>query len=245
VTSFDAAPGSLAAWHHFRVYLPDLGRLLTPGAAFPDGDAEYVMEPHPAGDVVLPTGQVAGCDPLTFPEPEPFTVTVPPGTYPLRAWVAVLQSDGLEWRRYVAALQLVIRDEPAVRWEPAVVAGQDASALGEDAYFGYPVDAGAATLADVAAITAIAGWEYEQVEAAFIPAELPDAPIPGGALSAVTDERTGANVVAVISGLGDGMYPTFTGYAASGEVASFVTDFMVIPRQPLPDCAIHDGLCVL
>lgn len=188
------------------------------------------MEPHPAGDVVFPTGRVVGCDPLTFPEPEPFTVSVPPGSYPLLAWVAVLQADDVEWRRYVAALQLVIRDEPAARWEPAVVAGQDASHLDEDGYYGYPVDAGAATLADVAAIAGIAEWEYEQVETAFIPAELPDTPIPGGALSAVTDERTGANVVAVISGMGDGVYPTFTGYTADGEVASFVTDFMVVPR---------------
>jgi hypothetical protein len=219
------------------VYLPDLDRFLTRGAQYPDGDAEYVIEPLPAGDVVLPTGQVVGCDPLTFPEALPFTAAVPPGTYPLRAWVAVLQAGGVEWRRYVAALQLVIRDEPAARWAPAVVAGQDASCLDEDGYFGYPVDAGAATLADAAAITGIAEWEYEQVEAAFIPAEIPDTPIPGSALSAVIDDRTGANVIAVISGMGDGVYPTFTGYTASGEVASFVTDFMVVPLDLAMACA--------
>ena len=213
------------------MYLPDLDRLLTPGATFPDGDAEYVMEPHPAGDVVLPTGQVVACDPLTFPEPAPFTATVPPGTYPLRAWVAVLQQDGVEWRRYVAALQLVIRDEPVAHWAPAVVAGQDVSELDEDGYFGFPVDAGAAALADVAAIAGIAEWEYEQVEEVFIPDERPEAPVPGGVQSAVTDEQTGANVVTVISGLGDGLYPTFTAYTADGEIAGFIADFMVIPRE--------------
>lgn len=31
------------------------------------------------------------------------------------------------------------------------------------------------------------------------------------------------------SGWGDGAYPTFAGYAAPGEVSSFVTDFMVVP----------------
>jgi len=213
------------------VYLPNLDRLLTRGAAYPDGDAEYLIEPHSAGSVVLPTGRVVGCDPLTFPDPEPFTVPVPPGTYPLRAWVAVLQQDGAEWRRYVAALQLVIRDEPAARWEPAVVDPQQMSELDEDGYFGYPADAGTGTLADVAAITALAEWEYEKIEAAFIPAEFPDAPIPGGALAAVTDKRTGANVVAVTSGIGDGLYPTFVGYTDSGDVASFVTDFMVVPQE--------------
>ena len=212
------------------MYLPDLNRLLTPGTKFPEEDAEYVMESHPAGDVVCPTGHVVGCDPLTLPEPEPFTVDVVPGTYPLRAWVAVLQKDGAEWQRYVAALQLVIRDEPAVRWEPALLTGQDLGDLEGDAFFGYPVDAGAGTLADTAAIIALAGWEYEQVDAAFIQQKLQDAPIPGGALPAVTDEKTGANVIAVTTGLGDGMYPTFVGYGESGEVTSFVTDFLVLPQ---------------
>jgi hypothetical protein len=52
---------------------------------------------------------------------------------------------------------------------------------------------------------------------------------PGGLRTAVTDEPTGANVTVVSSGWGDGLYPTFIGYAASGAVASFVTDFMVVP----------------
>lgn len=211
------------------MYLADLNRLLSPGATFPDDDAEYVLESHPAGDVVLPTGQVVGCDPLAFPDPDPFTVTVEPGTYPLRAWVAVLQADGAEWDRTVAALQLAIRDEPAVRWEPALVKGQDTAELEDDAFFGYPVDAGTGTLADVAAITALAAWDYEQVEAAFIPDEAPDAPVPGGIFPAVTDQASGANVIVVTSGQGDGAYPTFIGYTESGEVASFVTDFLVLP----------------
>ena len=216
------------------MYLPDLNRLLTPGAAFPDASApdegaEYVMESRPAGDVVLPTGQVVGCDPLAFPEPEAYTVAVPPGTYPLRVWVAVLQQAGAEWDRHVAALQLVVRDEPAVRWEPALVNGQDVSELEGDAFFGYPVDAGTGTLADAVAITALGDWDYDRVEAAFIPAQVPDAPVPGGVFPAVTDEATGANVMVVTSGLGDGAYPTFIGYAESGEVTSFVTDFLVLP----------------
>jgi hypothetical protein len=50
-----------------------------------------------------------------------------------------------------------------------------------------------------------------------------------GAAGAVTDEPSGANVILVSSGWGDGAYPTFVGYAAAGEVSSFVTDFMVVP----------------
>jgi hypothetical protein len=152
---------------------------------YADQHDEYVIEPHPLGDVTFPTGEVA-------------------------------------------ALQLVIRDEAAVRWEPALVAGNDPSVLGQNEFFGYGVDAGTGTLADVTAVRALAGWEYEQVEDVYIPAEIPLAPVPGVA-GAVTDEPSGANVILVSSGWGDGAYPTFVGYAAPGEVSSFVTDFMVVP----------------
>jgi hypothetical protein len=209
-------------------YIPGLDRLLSVGARYTDEHAVYVIEQHPLGDVVLPTGQVVGCDPLVNPDAAPFTVTVPAGRYPLRAWVAVLYQRATEWQRRVAALQLVVRDDPAARWEPALVEGQDLSTLSEDAYFGYPVDAGAGTLTDMAAVRALASWDYERLDDVYIPPQFPGAPVPG-AIGAVTDEPTGTNVVIVGSGWGDGLYPTFIGDTAAGAVASFVTDFMVIP----------------
>ena len=190
----------------------------------------YVIEQYLVDDVVLPTGQVAGCNPLVnADEAPPFTVVVWAGRYPLRAWVAVLYQRGTEWQRRAAALQLAVRDDRAVRWEPALVAGQDPSALGEDAYFGYPVDAGAGT------------WPIWSLFARWPPgaasaprrstsrAQFPGAPVPG-AIGAVTDQQTGANVVTVGSGWGDGVYPTFVGYTANRDVATFVTDFMVVPE---------------
>lgn len=97
-------------------YIPDLDRLLSAGARYADEYAVYVIEQHPLGEVVLPTGQVVGCDPLVNPDAAPFRVTMPDGTYPLRAWVAVLYQRGTEWQRRVAALQLAVRDDPAARW---------------------------------------------------------------------------------------------------------------------------------
>jgi hypothetical protein len=209
-------------------YTPDFERLLRAGTQFADEHASYVIECHPVADVVLPTGQVVGCDPLVCPEAEPFTVAVPPGRYPARAWVAVQLQDGAERDRRVAALQLVVRDEPAARWEPALVGDQDPAGLDDDSYFGYGVDAGVGTLADVAAVRAVTEWEYEDVEAVFIPAQLPQAPVPGH-IPAVVDETTGANLVTVHSGWGDGSYGTWIGRNEAGEVTTYVTDFMVVP----------------
>ncbi|MEH1166401.1 DUF4241 domain-containing protein [Micromonospora sp. CPCC 205539] len=208
-------------------YTPDLDRLLTPGARFADEHGSYVIETHPVGDVVLPTGRVVGCDPLVTPEAEPFTVTVPSGRYPARAWVAVVLREDAEVDRRVAALEMVVLDAPTVRWELAVAGDQDAATLGEDDYFGYGVDAGAGTLADPTALTILESWDYEQVEQVFI-GEMPSTPVPG-LITAVLDEATGANVVTVSTGWGDGCYGTWIGRTADGQVTSFVTDFMVVP----------------
>ncbi|MEU7757286.1 DUF4241 domain-containing protein [Micromonospora sp. NPDC049171] len=211
------------------MYTPDLDRLLTSGARFTDQHGAYLIEVHPAGDVVLPTGQVVGCDPLVCPEAEPFTVTVPPGRYAARAWVAVVLREDAEVDRRVAAFQLLVSDEPTTRWELAVAGDQDVATLGADDYFGYGVDAGAGTLADPTALSVLEGWDYDQVEQVFIPDRLPSSPVPG-LITAVLDEASGANVVTVATGWGDGCYGTWIGRAADGRVTSFVTDFMVVPE---------------
>ncbi|MDG4807406.1 DUF4241 domain-containing protein [Micromonospora sp. WMMD1120] len=209
-------------------YTPDLDRLLTPGARFTDEHGGYLIEVHPVDDIVLPTGQVVGCDPLVCPDAEPFTVAVPPGRYPARAWVAVVLREDAEVDRRVAALELVVADEAPTRWEPAVAGDQDVATLGADDYFGYGVDAGIGTLADPTALAALEGWDEERVDDVFIPAKLPASPVPG-LITAVLDEATGANLVTVCTGWGDGCYGTWIGRTADGRITSFVTDFMVVP----------------
>lgn len=211
-------------------YQPDLDRLLTPGTTYVDSIAEYRIEPHRLDDVVLQTGAVVACDPLVFAETEPFETRVEPGRYPLVAWVAVLFKQGVEDQRRNAALQLVVRDEPVARWELALQSGQDPSELGEKEYFGFAVDAGCGVLADRATTAAVEEWDEDRVDEVLIPADYPLRPVPG-LVSAVVDEATGGNLVLVTSGWGDGVYATFLGRTAGGEVASFVIDFGVVPLE--------------
>lgn len=211
-------------------YLPDLTTMLADGARVTRDGVEYVVEAREVGMVTLPSGQVVGCDPLVGAEAAaPFTVTVAPGRYRLRAWVATIHQSGSEKQDRTAALQLVVTDQPAVRWELALIDGQEPAELGADGFFGYPVDAGVGTLADMVAVRALARWEFDQLDEVYIPAQVPPAP---AAVGAITDEPTGANVITVSSGWGDGTYPTFIGYAADGKVASYVTNFLVVPDQP-------------
>jgi hypothetical protein len=216
-------------------YLPDLDRTLTAGLRVDSGETAYVIEPYDLGMVVSPTGHIVGCDPLVSHD-RPFTETVPPGNYLLRAWIAVLHHHGTETQRRIAALQLVVHDTPAHSWTMALTADQDPTTLGDDEFFGYGVDAGTGTLADVTAIAALAAWDHDAVDETFIPAQIPRDPIEA-VISAVTDAATGANVFVVGSGWGDGVYPTYIGHTADGQVTSFVTDFNVLPASD----EHHDG----
>ena len=83
-----------------------------------------------------------------------------------------------------------------------------------------------ACLADLSAVAVLADWDYDQLEDVYIPAQIPPGPAP---IDGLVDEATGANVITVSSGWGDGVYPTFVGFAADGTICGFVTDFLVIP----------------
>jgi hypothetical protein len=144
--------------------------------------------------------------------------------------VAVLYKHGDEWQRRIAALQLVVADDPAWSWTVALLPDQDVASLGAEDFFGYGVGAGTGTLADQVAIEALSEWDYEHVEDVFIPAQIPDDPIEA-VIAAVVDERTAANVYVVGSGWGDGVYATHVGRTEDGRIASFVTDFRVMPLE--------------
>jgi hypothetical protein len=208
-------------------YVPDLDVVLTAGYRTECDGIAYHVKPYELGPVVLPTGKVVGCDPLV-PHTTPFVDAVAPGRYQLRAWVAVLHKDGSEWQRRITALQMVVADEPAASWTMALLPDQDVASLGDEDFFGYGVDAGTGTLADQVAIEALSEWDYEQVDAVFIPAQIPDDPIEA-VITAVVEERTAANVYVVGSGWGDGVYATYVGRTEDGRITSFVTDFRVVP----------------
>lgn len=209
-------------------YLPDFSVLLKTGSRVIRDGVEYVIEDRVVGVVTAPSGQIVGCDPLTDAAgAPPFIATVSSGRYELRAWVAAIHQGGSQSDVRTVALQLVVSEQPTARWDLALTDGQDPAELGADGFFGYPVDAGVGTLADMVAVRALADWDFDRLDDVYIPAQVPPAP---AAIDAVTDEATEANVIIVSSGWGDGVYPTFVGRAADGHVTSFVTDFMVIPE---------------
>lgn len=94
--------------------------------------------------------------------------------------------------------------------------------------FRLHVDGAIGAFVDPTALQALDDWNWERVNAEFLDGAWITAPVPG-LRTVVADEGSGANVVITESGWGDGAYPTFIGYNAEGRVASFVTDFFVVP----------------
>lgn len=232
---------------------PDVARMFTAGErfAFPGGQFGTVMVTPPV-ELSLPSGRIVACDPFTGLGAyggDPFTVSVPPGRYPVTAsLIEITTPDDLDPEsepefepepepepgraaeperphRRVAAARLAIRDEPVVVWEQAVVPEQDLGALGADEFYGYGVDAGTGCFVDAEAVEPLGDFESdtETLMAAFEAMEW------SAGVVALTAPDSGHNLVAFSSGWGDGVYPTWIGRTATGEVACLVTEFFVIP----------------
>jgi uncharacterized protein DUF4241 len=178
-----------------------------------------------AGTVVLPSGRLVASDAFVIFDAVPFTIALPAGRHP----VSVLRVDFVGGDRRVAAAMVRFGPNDPVRWEPALVAGQDPATLGPDEFFGYGVDAG------TGAFTSPEAAERLRDEAAYdtYSKAVMAAMFPGGEQFRLTaqvevDDAGGANVVAFASGFGDGAYPTFVGIDRNGRPAVVLTDFGIL-----------------
>ncbi len=176
------------------------------------------------GDLVLPSGRVVAADAFAVGTGvAPFTRTLPPGRLP----VLVLRAGPPGGPGWVAAAMIRAGSGDPVRWEPALVPGQDPAKLGPDEFYGYGVDSGtggfwsaeAGTL-DEGAFRAFGDRLLDalgQTEEAY-----------RDAAEVMIDPTSGLNVVAFSSGWGDGSYPTWFGLDAAGQPVVVLTSFDVL-----------------
>jgi hypothetical protein len=223
---------------------PDFAPMFQPGVRYRlkgNNRSELVVEVDEVGDLDLATGRLVGCDPF-WAEPGsgfdvPYTVTVPPGHYPVD--VSFARQENPDPRstlgtRLGAAARLTVRDEPAETWELAVQAGQDLADLGPGEFYGIPVDTGTAAFVDDSALASLSRYVDrldQQDMQAFESDPLSRASVDGAAYNIVLDDATGLNVVVFGCGMGDGDYPVWIGRNSSGDPTCFIADLEILSRH--------------
>ena len=212
--------------------LPDFGKLFEDGRRAESVYGPATLRLHDAGRLVQTTGRVVACDPLVAPDTEAYTVALPAGRHPLVLSVAHFE-DG---DQRVAGAMLSVGDGEPVGWELALLPGEDVAALGEGEIFGYGVDSAAGCLMDERAARAVAALQEAEAESFgnLVSEEMEKTFVnTWGWAEVVLDPATGLNVVTFSTGFGDGLYASYFGRDARGEVCRLVTDFALFDFDEL------------
>jgi len=192
------------------------------------------------GELNLSTGKIVACDPLAYIfESLPFAKTVQQGKYPVIVCVAKTENSG---DRY-AIVKLEFSKEKAIKWELALTGQEDISELTEnDAYIGFPVDAGLGCFCDFETQKAYKQFDedfmrknpganiYDDFFAAEFKKNAIDENDPqdaGDWLNFYLPNKPALNIIMFHSGYGDGAYPCYWGIDGRGKICSLVVDFQV------------------
>jgi Protein of unknown function (DUF4241) len=172
---------------------------------------------HSLGKLVITSGRILTCDPviLTDTNTTPLPFVFAPGRYPVYAATAPIALGGGGDRVMLAVV--LLSDQAVVRWQ----AWEEAPR--------YIVDSGTACLMDLdAARSLLALRQADERYGERIGAMMVEQPPLGLWTNVVLDLATGANMIAMEPGLGDGLYPTRAGYGADQEVACLLLDYHVV-----------------
>jgi len=201
---------------------------------------QELVEIH-IGDVNLPTGQIIASDPFFAAEQRPFARTVVPDKYPVYIYMAEI--DKLHNR--IAYAKIKFRPEAPTKWILALtddMTQEELDDLGEDEFYGFPVESGLASFLDAETNEQFAD-KIEKLQEAN-----PDGNFYDDVLAAEFLEYSGKNnfsrelgdwndhqvnedsdnnVLMFAAGWGDGYYPAYWGLNDQGDTVELVIDFLL------------------
>jgi len=198
-------------------FIADLG---SPFTLARDG-TRAAMAIYRLPDLHLPTGRILAADAL-IGAGEPFTRSVPPGSYPLALAVARLGTD-----ERVALSIVRFTSKRIVKWEIAVPEGQDASKLKEGQIAGYGVDSGTGSFCDASTQQLVA--EANETDVGFYDKVVEEMRATRKTTwGRVHIESPNGSLALFSSGYGDGFYTSYFGLDDIGNAAALVTDFGIV-----------------
>jgi Protein of unknown function (DUF4241) len=175
---------------------------------------------HYIGDLLLPTGQLMMCDPFMVSLCKPFKTWLPCGKFPV--FLSVADNAG-DFRNTFATIRL--NTNPVVGWSVMELDG-DASfwpdGMRDDR---IAIDNAVGCFFDYAVAPLIAPKmeEFRGSLTAF------DAALMSSDHGSLIMNFENANLIAFISGYGDGLYGTYSALDKNGEVCALVTDLVATP----------------
>lgn len=184
------------------------------------------------GILALSSGKIIACDPVYNPENEYFTKQVTPGKYPVMLYIDTLENA-------VGIVKIKFSDALPVRWEMALCEGQNPADLGKGEYFGYNVKSGLGCFMD-AETAPILRYVQQQVQV-----QLGDDYIDYYD-NVLMEELTrnadvfsnhfptpdsDLNVMIFSTGWQEGIFASYWGYDADGNVACLLTDFNLFDNE--------------
>lgn len=205
-----------------------------------DFSSNELTEIH-IGDLNLPTGKIIAADPFFTDAQQPFARRVEPDKYPVFIYMAEI--DELHHR--VAYAKVRFRPEAATKYILAItedMTKEELDELGEDEFFGFPVDSGLAALLDAETN------EQLTTRMKLLQENNPEADYYDEVLAKEFEEYSGKNqfsralgdwndhhpdadsdnnVIMFSSGWGDGYYPAYWGLNDNGDTVELVIDFLI------------------
>lgn len=208
-------------------------------------NSQELIEIH-IGDVNLPTGRIIAADPFFSLEQRPFARNVEPDKYPV--YIYVSEIDKLHHR--IAYAKIKFRPEDASKWILALtddLTNEELSELGEDEFYGFPVESGLACFLDETTNGEFVAKMDELQE------KNPESNYYDDVLSDEFREYSGKNnfsrelgdwndhhpvegsdnnIIMFASGWGDGYYPAYWGLNENGDTIELVIDFLINEFDP-------------
>jgi hypothetical protein len=203
------------------------------GIALQDGydGGNCSLKHQPIGSLLLPTGKLVACDPLVFFDSKPFELLFPKGEFPVVLSIAQFRRENVDCDQRVAFATIRFCSKPTVAWDMLVLDDQDTTTLGANEIFGYGVDSGTGCFMDERAATSLLKRFKDDISVSDkIGAEMEKTYVHTRSwLNLELD--LGLNLVAFSSGVGDGVYASYVGFADDGDITVVVTDFYLIERS--------------
>ena len=172
------------------------------------------------GKLKVPSGHIIACDPLHIDEyGKPYTQLFPAGEFPMQLSIANVDNQ-----ETVAFARIKFSDAPVVKWELALLAGEEPIPVGDKKIHGYATDASLGIFVDSQAIKSLDIKRIQELE---------------GGSDLFKEMRKhyhnnwqyamysfGNNNLAVFSsGAGEGRYASYIGFDAAGQPCRLLTDF--------------------